>query len=167
MKSLLGEPSRTFGIGMLNDGMVYLNANVPIDRGTLRNDLQPNVGLTRVEGDPVETITWGSRKEYGARLDKGEKGGKKVNAQDLERWVKRRGLATGKRAKGLAMAIASSISRQGPKNEPHYVAGPHKDEPTKGWFSRLEGAVNAALGPRRAKFEEDVTRRWEEILSGR
>lgn len=176
---LLGPPVRRFADAVMLGGVNHLNVIAPVDRGGLRNSLQPNVTLTRVDaaGPLPESVTWGTNLGYAGALNDGKRRGpgKPPPVAEIERWIKRRGIAptrtakTGRKTKdprgtrSMAFAIARKIAKEGPKGGPAYVAGSRKDQATKGWFDGLGAIVAADVDRRMGALAAAIEERWNAL----
>jgi len=176
-EQLLGAPVRRFADQVMLDGTNHLSVTAPVDRGGLRNSLQPNVTLTRVDaaGGVPTSVTWGTNLGYAKALDEGKRRGpgKPPPPAAIERWIKRRGIAPTKTATtgrvtrdkrgtlSMAFAIARKIAREGTTTGPAYVAGPNKDRLTKGWFEALAPVVSAAAERRLPSLARRIKEAWD------
>lgn len=156
-------PVRQSAQRLLFVGVNHLNTVVPVDRGQLKNSLQPNVTLTRVEGGATPTgITWGTNLVYDGYLNEGKRrgpGGASPVAA-IERWIRRKKIVPrppvtkGKSKRrpsqaalirGMAFAVAKKHAQEGTATGPAYVSGPHASKSTAGWFDTLEPVIERAL----------------------
>ncbi len=169
-------PVRPAAQRLLLTGVNHLNTVVPVDRGQLRNSLQPNVTLTRVQGSDIPTaITWGTNLPYGDALAEGKRrgpGGVPPVAA-IERWIRRKKIVPqapvtkGKRrpcqaklVRGMAIAIAKKIGKEGTATGPAYVSGPHASKSTAGWFDTLEPVLERALDAELARLGASIQGAW-------
>lgn len=177
--ALLGPPVRRFADAVMLGGVNHLNTVAPVDRGGLRNTLQPNVTLTRVDGAGTlpDSVTWGTNLGYAGALSDGKRRGpgKPPPVAEIERWIKRRGISPTKTAKSgrvtrdkrgtrsMAFAIARSIAKQGTTTGPKYVAGAHKDKATAGWFDGLGAVVLADIDRRIGVLAGAIQEQWNAL----
>lgn len=178
-EELLGPPVRRFADQVMLGGVNHLNAVVPVDRGGIRNSLQPNVTLTRVDqsGALPSGVQWGAPGVAAAATNEGKRRGpgKAPPVAEIERWIKRRGIAPKKTAKSgrvtrdrkgtlsMAFAIARKIAREGTTTGPNIVSGPNADKPTKGWFDGLRPVVSADVDRRLASLAGAIQERWNAL----
>ncbi|MCB9177228.1 MAG: hypothetical protein H6648_08715 [Caldilineae bacterium] len=174
----LAGPANRLASEILFTGVNHLNAVVPVDKGTGRASLQPNVTLTRVEGSPLPSrISFGSTLGYLASLNSGKRrgpGGRPPVAA-IERWIERKGLAPTKKRgsrrvrdkkarKAMAFAIATAIAEGGQKKPLEYVSGPNAGTKLKGWFDSLGPYLAGERGRLLAAFKADVIQEWKHVL---
>lgn len=173
-------PVRQTADRLLVLGVNHLSTVVPVDRGQLRNSLQPNVGLTKVEpGGPDGLpggVTWGT-KAPGGITNAGERRGpgKASPVTSIERWIRRRGLQpkplpptkSGRPRKrqnqaaairAFAFAISKSHAQRGQATGPSYVSGPHASSATAGWFDTLGPVIEAALDAEIGRLGDAIAR---------
>lgn len=176
---LLGPPARRYADAVMLAGVNHLSTVAPVDRGGLRNSLQPGVTLTRVDaaGALPTAVTWGTNLGYGDALNEGKRRGpgKAPPVAEIERWIKRRGIAPTRTAKtgrvtkdrrgtrSMAFAIARKIAKEGTSTGPAYVGGPKKDAETRGWFEGLRAFVAADAERRIADLARDIQERWNAL----
>lgn len=176
---LLGPPVRRLADQVMLGGVNHLSVVAPVDRGGLRNSMQPNVTLTRVDaaGPLPASVTWGTNLGYAVALNDGKRRGpgKPPPVAEIERWIKRRGIAptrtakTGRKtkdprgARAMAFAIARKIAKEGTTTGPAYVGGPNKDKATKGWFDGLGAVVLADVDRRMGQLAAAIQEQWNAL----
>lgn len=169
-------PVRPSAQRLLVTGINHLNTVVPVDKGQLRNSLQPDLTLTRVEGGDIPTgITWGTNLAYGDSLDRGSRRGpgSAPPVAAIERWIRRKKIVPdapvtkGKRRpsqakliRGMAFAIARKIAKEGTSTGPAYVAGPNAPNSTAGWFDTLTPVMERALDAELPRLGSQIAGVW-------
>lgn len=174
-------------VRQMADRLLFLGANhlstvVPVDRGTTRNSLQPNVDLTKVEPGGPEglpgAVSWGT-KAPGGITNAGERRGpgRASPVANIERWIRRKGLApkplpptkSGRPRKrqnqaaairSFAFAISKSHAQRGQATGPAYVSGPHASSPTAGWFDTLGPVIETALDAEIGRLGDAIVGGW-------
>lgn len=169
-------PVRPTAQRLLIAGVGHLNTVVPVDKGQLRNSLQPDVTLTRVEGGDIPTaITWGTNLPYGGALAEGQRRGpgSAPPVAAIERWIRRKKIAPdapvskskrrpsqAKLIRSLAFAIARKIAKEGTSTGPAYVSGPNAANATAGWFDTLEPVLERALDTELDRLGSQIEGVW-------
>lgn len=169
-------PARRSAQRLLLVGVNHLNTVVPVDRGQLRNSLQPDVTLTRVEGGAIpEGVTWGTNLRYGDALQDGKRRGPGAAppVAAIERWIRRKKIVpksptgSGKRrrsqaqmVRSMAFAISRKIGQEGPATGPAYVSGPQAAKSTAGWFDTLAPVIERAMDAEVTRLAGEIEGAW-------
>lgn len=170
---LLGVPTRGFAKDLVNTGVGHLNLVTPIDKGRLRGSLQEGATLTRIVGDPVTEVVFGTNLPYARMLNEGATRGpgKAPPVAEIERWIERRKISPtktrGKKQvrdnnakRSMAFAIARKIARQGVTPPTRYVAGRRQDESVRGWFDSLRDKLEQEMQALTDKLADGIAKAW-------
>lgn len=159
IEELVGEPLEQVAADLIETIDAELDRVTPRDKGDLRDSLKGEV--VRSGGLP-SGIEYQSDLPQGPILDSGElRGpGKAPPVDPIQRWVQRRGIASGKEARSRAFAIAKKIAKEGAKGPLKRVGGALRDKETKGWWSDVQQFADKALSQSREKLRDEIIKRF-------
>lgn len=156
-------PRQRAAQAVLADAKLWLNTNVPRDRGHLRASFDQDRGGTKIEvRGRVVRLKIASTVPYGAALDLGKRRrpGEAPPARNILRWMRRVGIGGGEAA---AYAIARGIAKRGTVRGPNFASGRRRGKPTKQWSDGLVKQVRDSL----AKIREPLVNETIEEILGR